>query len=140
MDYNSQQMAITPCQIGRMHMTIADTNEAARKIVKPEWCIKDEVPYIVKDTINWKGWRDIKKSLIIAKGGVLQVCCRLGMPKNSSIVVKPGGHLILKDVTIHNDCGNEWEGIFVEEKGNKKGKLSQIGNVEVRNVRKKHDY
>jgi hypothetical protein len=134
MDYNSQQMAISPCQIGTIHKTIADTNDRARKLVIPDWCDHDKEPYIVKDKINWQGWRDIKKSLIIEKGGVLQVCCRLGMPQGSSIVVKPGGHLILKDVTIHNDCGHEWEGIFVESVGSKTGKITQIGKIEVRNV------
>jgi hypothetical protein len=134
MDYNSQQMAISPCQIGKIHMTIADTNQAARKLVIPDWCTKDDQPYVIRDTINWKGWRDIKKSLIIDDGGILQVCCRLGMPKNSSIIIRPGGHLILKDVTIHNDCGHQWQGIFIESKGNKKGKISQIGNIEVRDI------
>jgi hypothetical protein len=134
MDYNSQQMAISPCQIGRIHMAIADTNNDARRLVIPDWCQPDDEPYIVRDKINWQGWRDIKKSLIIEDGGILQVCCRLGMPRGSSIVIKPGGHLILKDVTLHNDCGDTWNGLFIESKGGKKGRLTEIGRVEIRNV------
>ncbi len=134
MDYNSSQMAISPCQIGRMHMNIADTLNRQRKLVIPEWCKMDPQPFIIRDSISWLGFRDIKKSIIIEKGGVLKVCCRLGMPKGSSITVKIGGTLILEDVTLHNDCNEEWYGIYTEKRGRKKGNVIKKGMVNIKNV------
>jgi hypothetical protein len=134
MDYNSQQMAISPWQIGRMHMAISDTTSSKRKMVIPDWCKLESSPIIIRDSINWLGFRDVNKSIIIEKGGVLKVCCRLGMPKESSILVKVGGTLILENVTLHNDCGHEWLGIIVEKKGSKKGKVITTGFAELRNV------
>jgi hypothetical protein len=132
MDYNSQQMAITPCQIGKIRMRIADTLSSERKLVFPDWCIKDTTAdIIIKDKVSWLGGKDVNKSIIIEKGGILHIGCRLGMPKNSFIQVNLGGTLILENIAIHNDCNQKWDGIFVEKKGSKKGLITEIGIVKL---------
>jgi hypothetical protein len=136
MDYNSQQMAISPCQIGKVHMVMNDTSASERKMVIPDWCKLDSKIIHVRDTINWLGWRDVDKSIVIEKGGVLKVCCRLGMPENSSITVKIGGTLILDDVTLHNDCNKTWKGILVEKKGRETGIVKEQGIVKIYDVLK----
>jgi hypothetical protein len=136
MDYNSEQIAITPCQIGMIHMRIADTLASERKLVIADWCVKDTAIIHVRDTMEWLGGRDINKSIVVHKGGLLKVCCRLGMAKNSSITVELGGKLILEEVTIHNDCNEMWEGIFVEKKGKTMGFIEEVGMVKILDIQR----
>jgi hypothetical protein len=48
--------------------------------------------------------------------------------------VKPGGILRLKDITLHNDCGDEWQGIEVQSLGKKKGMIYKSGKVKILNT------
>lgn len=135
MDYNSQQMAWTPCQIGKVHLRMNDTLSTQRKLLIKDWCQLDTSSNIViTDSINWLGYRDVNKNIVIESGGILKVCCRLGMPGDSYIYVKPGGKLILEEVTVHNDCGHQWKGIYIGSHGDKKGMLEKVGKVEVIDV------
>jgi hypothetical protein len=135
MDYNSQQIAWTPCQIGKIHLRMNDTLSSQRKLLIKDWCKLDTSSNIViTDSIDWLGYRDVNKSIIIEKGGVLKVCCRLGMPRDSYIHVKPGGKLILEEVTLHNDCGHTWQGIFIEVQGKEMGLLEKVGRVDIVDV------
>lgn len=132
MDYNNSQMAWSPCQIGKVHLRMSDTLSTQRKLVIKDWCKLDTSSNIViADSIDWLGYRDVNKSIIIEKGGRLKVCCRLGMTKDSYIYIKPGGKLILEEVTLHNDCGHSWQGIFVGNFGNESGKLEKVGRVDI---------
>lgn len=135
MDYNSEMMALTPCQIGRIHMKMSDTLAAPRKFVVPWWCENDtSKTYVITDTVSWLGGRDLDASVVIEKGGSLKVCCRLGMPKGSSILVKTGATLILEEVTLHNDCGENWEGVKIEKKGKESGMVIERGRVVIVDV------
>ena len=135
MDYNSEMMALTPCQIGRVHMKMSDTLAAPRKFVIPWWCQNDtSKTYVIRDTVEWLGGRDIDASVVIEKGGSLKVCCRLGMPQASSILVKAGGTLILEEVTLHNDCGHQWHGIQIETIGKESGQIKEFGRVVIADV------
>ncbi len=134
MDYNSEQMALSPCQIGMIQMRIADTMASERKLVIADWCMKDTTLIHVRDTIEWLGGRDINKSIVVHQHGLLKVCCRLGMAKNTSITIQPGGKLILEEVTLHNDCNEKWQGILIEKKGKSIGMIEEIGSVKVQDV------
>lgn len=136
MDYNNRQNAITPCQIGKMRLKMSDENAFQRGLVKKTWCTYDgNNPILIKDQREWLGARDVNTDIIIGKGASLKVCCRLAMPKDSRIVVKAGGTLILSDIKLHNDCGEEWAGIFIETEGKLEGKLIKKGKVEILNVK-----
>jgi Metallo-peptidase family M12B Reprolysin-like len=132
MDYNSEQMAISPCQIGNIHMRIADTSSTQRKLVFDDWCNFDASSKIeINENTEWLGGRDLNKSIVINAGATLKICCRLGMPQNSNILVKIGGKLVLEEITLHNDCGHQWQGILIEKKGNKTGLVEKIGSVKI---------
>ena len=135
MDYNNSQMAITPCQLGKIHKKIADTSSFQRRLVVPTWCQLDESnPIVINKEVSWLGARDVSRNIVIENGGHLTICCRLSMPKGSSITVKSGGKLTLQDITLHNDCGDTWRGIFVEENKDLKGEVEEIGKVKILNV------
>lgn len=135
MDYNSSQMAITPCQLGRVHKSIAMLNSTTRKVVRPDWCIKDhtKIYKINRDTI-WAGAIDLNKDLLITTGNSLTIKCRLSMPSGGKIIVEPGATLHLDGCKLHNDCGYDWEGIQVLKNKNQSGKIVYTGTVKIENA------
>lgn len=125
MDYNNSQMAITPCQIGRMRYALASEYSPQRPLLTFDFCKKDVQNQIVIDrVVEWKGEKDVNKDIIIKKGGKLTLCCRLSLPEDGEIFVEPGGELILNKVKIHNACDYEIGGIVIGSKGGEKGKVT----------------
>lgn len=116
MDYNAYQIALTPCQIGRIQMTFANEKSPVRRCLQPTWCTgKPEHDLVIRDSVAWTGARDLEGKLTIAPGGSLYLSCRLSLPAGGSITVQPGGRLWLDGARLHNACGREWNGIFVQQ-------------------------
>ena len=116
-------------------MRIADTLSHQRKCVVADWCTNDTSQlFVIKDTVQWFGARDVNRSIVIENGGVLKVCCRLSLPKDAYIKVKTGGKLILEEVVLHNDCDQKWKGIIIERKGKESGIVEEWGRVEILDV------
>lgn len=124
MDYNAHQSAWTPCQIGKIHRNLSKLSSRQRKLLVRTWCeLKEEKTITITDTIVWKGAKDLEGHLIIENGGVLQIHCRVSLPKGAKITVRPTGKLILANAWLHNDCGEEWAGIEVQQEGKQKGQV-----------------
>lgn len=125
MDYNGYQKAFTPCQIGQMHARIGDLESKARGWINPKWCepwYGQEIH--ITDTINWLGNRDFRKKIRIKNGGVLRINARIHFSRNAGIFIESGGLLQLgPKAWLHNDCGQQWDGIQQEGEGRKKGRL-----------------
>ncbi len=118
MDYNNSQMAITPCQLGRIHQLISRVGSLQRDITIHDWCrYRPHDPIVVSESIIVPGARDVNRDIIIKAGASLWLKCRLSLAKSSSIVVENGGQLILDQAHLHNACGDLWEGIKVEKGG-----------------------
>lgn len=116
MDYNAYQVALSPCQIGRVQAGLADENSPIRRCLVPNWCsLQAGADVVVSDSMSWTGARDLEGHLTIADGGALRLSCRLSMPAGARITVQPGGRLWLDGCRIHNACGKNWSGIFVQE-------------------------
>lgn len=122
MDYNAYQVALSPCQIGRIQAGLADENSRVRKCLIPNWCsLQPGADVVIADSVSWTGARDLEGHLTIATGGALRLSCRLSMPAGARITVQPGGRLWLDGCRIHNACGKNWSGIFVQEINGQKG-------------------
>ncbi len=136
MDYNAFQHALSPCQIGKMHANIAREYSNARKFILPTWCeLKADKTITIQDSIVWKGAKDLEGHLIIANSGQLAVNCRLSLPKNAKISIEPTGKLVLNpDAKLHNACGDQWQGIEIQEKGKQKGALVIIGDPVIADI------
>ncbi|HPN72209.1 MAG TPA: hypothetical protein PLZ32_21945, partial [Saprospiraceae bacterium] len=135
MDYNNSQMALTPCQIGRVRKIMSDEKTFQRKLLRPDWCIpKENLTLEVHDTLIFKGARDFTGNIVVKSGAYLHLCCRVSMPEGSTITVEPGATLVLDHIKINNSCGFKWQGIKVGKKGRKVGKVIEIGNVQIANV------
>ncbi|MEM9889159.1 MAG: reprolysin-like metallopeptidase, partial [Bacteroidota bacterium] len=135
MDYNAWQLAITPCQIGRVHRMMSTLNSRPRKLLVPTWCeLQPEKSVYIQDTTVWRSARDLEGHLFIEAGGILEISCRLSLPKNAKIVIAPGGKLILNYAKIHNACGDQWEGIEIQERSKEKGAIELIGTVQLEDM------
>lgn len=114
MDYNNDQRAITPCQLGIYHRTIHDIKSKQRKLVVERWCnYEPDNPIIITEPTHWIGNKDLSRDIIVESGARLTLSCRISMAESAKIIVKDGGHLILDNVRLHNDCGQLWGGIEV---------------------------
>lgn len=131
MDYVALRNSWSPCQIGRVHKKMSMISYTRkRNLLEPTWCELQEDKHIyITDKIDWECHKDIEGNITIERGGELQLFCRLSLPKGAVITVKAGGKLILNGCHLHNACGDEWKGIRIEEKGDKKGKVEIVGDV-----------
>ncbi len=136
MDYNAYQNAWTPCQIGKIHYRMAQENAPQRRFLQPNWCtLHDEAHLFIRDTVEWRGAKDLEGHLTIKPGGVLTINCRLSLPAFAKITIEPAGTLILNEnARLHNACGDRWEGIEIQQLGNQKGQVIFIGNPKIENT------
>lgn len=135
MDYNSLQLAFTPCQIGKIHKSLYYAEGRNRRFVIKDHCrYQASKSLIVSDSLMLDRAFDCKGDVIVKSGGYLRISCRLHMPENGMIIVEPGATLDLNGCRIHNDCGKQWEGIAVEQKNGKKGKVFFRENTKIEDV------
>ena len=136
MDYNALQNAWSPCQIGRVQYRMAREGSRQRKYLVPNWCELNEDRHIfIRDSIDWDCSKDLEGHLTIESGGHLTMRCRTSLPKGAKIIVHPGGKLTLDNTRLHNACGEEWEGIEIQEQGNIKGEVVFRGDPKLENMK-----
>jgi len=129
MDYNAGKCALTPCQIGKMHLRLSTEGRKVRNYLEPRFCKFDgRNSVIITDSLHWAGAKDMRGDVTIANGGVLKVSCRVSMPELGQITVMPGGKLILNNNKFHNACGYEWKGIKVYKQKKKMGEVILNGD------------
>jgi hypothetical protein len=130
MDYGYLQHALSPCQIGKVHKTMSNWRSPKRKLLDPVWCqLKEDSTIVIRDSIDWKCDKDVEGHIIIEAGAQLTLHCRLSLPSGAKIVVKPGAKLVLDDCWLHNDCGEQWQGIEIQQSKNKQGEVVTLGNT-----------
>lgn len=135
MDYRSQQLSVTPCQIGKMHWRMSTPRAEGRRFLEPLWCIRDTTKTIfIKDSIAWFAQKDLEGDLVVESGASLRLGCRTSIPPGGKIVVRPNATLILENAQLHNDCGETWKGIEIQKSKNGAGKVISIGNVRIEDV------
>lgn len=136
MDYNSNQKAWTPCQLGRVHRKMCQEAARARKMLIPTWCeLKIDHSVFIEENTVWDGAHDLEGHLVVLSGNTLRIGCRLSMPKGARIIVEEGATLILDRARLHNACGDTWEGIEIRERGEQKGRVQVIGEVRFENMK-----
>lgn len=135
MDYNGSQMAITPCQLGRIHKNISKERSLQRDLVQEDWCqyIPND-PIIVDRDMEIKGARDIRRDVLILPGATLKIQCRLSLAASSKIMVSPGAKLILNHARLHNSCGDTWQGIELIKEGDLSGEVLYYGDNSIENT------
>ena len=136
MDYNAQQNAWTPCQIGRIHARLSDPNSRQRKWLNPNWCQPwPGKEIVIEDQIVWNGARDLRKTIRIKNGARLRINARTHFARTTKIIVEAGGQLELgSEAYLHNICGQEWAGIVKEGDGGHIGIVLLEDGARIENV------
>lgn len=135
MDYNAWQIALTPCQIGRVMRNVANPSSRIRKFARADWCTYNpDATITIQDSVHWSAPKDLAGDVVIMDGAVLQLSCRLSLPEGARVIVSPSGRLILDDCHIHNVCGGQWEGIEILLRGKESGIVEVYGNPRIENV------
>ncbi len=131
MDYNANMSALTPCQVGRVHMT-ALTRSNKRNLLIKDWCKLNDFKSInIKKDFIWNSCKTLQGNLTIHDGARLVMRCETSLANGATITVHPGGELVLQGARLYNDCEGQWEGIKVLHKGKQKGKVTYLGNANI---------
>ncbi len=133
MDYNSQQVALTPCQIGRVLKNVHKEGSKARKLVVPYWCNYDSTMSVtVREDLEWRGNYDLAGDLTIESGVTLKLYGRMSLPAGAKIVVMPGAKLIVDNGQLHQACGASWQGVeLVSDDDGLSGELVLVAGATV---------
>jgi hypothetical protein len=127
MDYNAYQIALTPCQIGRVHRVLSDEKSALRRCVVPTWLRRNPAhDVVIRDSVVWNGARDLEGNLTVAAGGALRIACRLSLPEGARLTVEPGGRLWLDGARLHNAGKRPWKGLHLPKKRGKRGMVRSL--------------
>jgi hypothetical protein len=136
MDYNAHEAALTPCQIGKILMNMSREGAIQRNMLQPQWCNFDSAVHIsITDSIRWNASMDLQGNVIVRRNALLEVGCRISLPKGAHIWVEPGARLVLlPDARLHNACGDMWEGIQLMKEKKNSGSLFMMEGAVVENV------
>lgn len=118
--------ALTQCQIGRIHSTIANSKPAWIKYSDENGNIVDEpqpvcsstIPEIViqsGEDIDWNSPRNLKSGVVVKTGAKLTITCDIGFPEDAGVIVEPGGRLEVLGAKLYSNCeATFWKGISIE--------------------------
>jgi hypothetical protein len=124
MDYNQWRTAWTPCQLGKVHSNFSRRQGWTRPLLRRNWCVRNPgFDLRIADAQEWWGERDLLGHIDLLPGSRLTLHCRVSIPAGARITVHPGATLILDGAELHNDCGLPWEGVFIQRKGRRKGRV-----------------
>lgn len=136
MDYSALQNAWSPCQIGRILYRMSILDSRHRRFLQPNWCtLHEDRNIVIQDTVEWHSHKDLEGHLTIAPGGKLTIGCRVALPADAKITVQPGGELVLDHCRLFNDCGETWEGIEIQQQGERKGRVVALGQPVIENAK-----
>lgn len=125
MDYNNQQMALTPCQIGKIQANIVYQSHI-KNLLLNTWCEPkyfDDVIVSRNTEVVWNCQKLLEGNIILKPGSRLTINCPLSMPKNSRIVVKKRALLTINNTYLQNDCNLPWKGIFIDSDKKNQGQV-----------------
>ena len=117
MDYNANQNALSPCQIGLIHMGLSWDHMPSRKFVVKRWCeyIADSTITInAGDSVSWNVPKDLEGDIWLKKKSVLVINQRINLAPGAVIRLTKSSKLFLGEKgIIKSDCGKDWGGFIV---------------------------
>ena len=136
MDYNAHEAALTPCQIGKVLLNMGRIGSIQRNMLEPRWCHLDTTATImISDSVRWEGSVDLEGRLIIGPGAKLEIGCRVSLPAEATIIIHPGGKLVvLSSGKLHNSCGDTWGGIQLMKEKKSSGSLILMEGAVIENT------
>lgn len=101
---------LSPLQIGRIHRTL-HLNQQTRKLA----CGFNSNDYLISNNEEWDFDMKIYNNLRIKAGQTLTIKCKVYMVPEAKIIIENTGKLIIDGgiIDVANECGNKWEGIYL---------------------------
>lgn len=124
MDSNADLDALTPCQIGIMQRSLAESDRPERCFQDDSHCKSQGLPPVrIRDSVYWCRETDVVSDIVIGKNAVLVITNKVSMPEGGRILIEKNGQLILRGdkAVIKNACGYSWQGIF-----SRSGRMDQV--------------
>lgn len=136
MDYNGDQAAVTPCQIGKILLNMAKPGSIQRNVLLPLWCTLDtSLTITVNDSVRWSASLDLRNNVVVASNATLEIDCRVSIPEGGGITIQPGGKLVLRSgAKLHNVCGDIWNGIKIVRERKNTGRLFLMEGAIIENT------
>lgn len=137
MDYNAHAGAWTPCQIGTVHYNLSNKKNRVRPLLKKLWCNLDSTKTITirkGENIEWNSAKDLEHNIVVENDASLTIRCRVSIPPNGKIIVKPEGKLTLEGAILENDCEQTWKGIEVWKTQTDEGEVVMINDAKITNA------
>lgn len=134
MDYNNQQSALTPCQLGKVYYNFMKPNSRQRKFLEPNWCdYHPDAPVTIHsgEKVEWISARDLESDLILESGSELTISCRTAFPAKAKVIVHPAAKLVLDGAILTNVCDETWEGVEVWRQGKSKGEVLLLNGARI---------
>lgn len=127
--------SITPLQMGRMHRNLMVAN-----IAKYAWGY-DPVPYTLAQSETWDFPVKFYQDIVVPAGRTLTVKCELHMVPEASIIVEPGGRLVIDGGVVKHAlfAPDPWQGVQIwgnslqSQAEGSGGYLLHQGLVEIKN-------
>jgi hypothetical protein len=127
-DGQEHRCALTPCQVGRIHWTLSNsdiglerflvsTNPDVYSMTPSGYCDISEPDLVIPSGYNveWEFPRQIRSNVLVKSGGKLTVRCDVGLPRDATITVEKQGQLTVVGARLYNNCdGEHWQGIIVQ--------------------------
>ncbi|MBC8486607.1 MAG: T9SS type A sorting domain-containing protein [Bacteroidetes bacterium] len=105
---NKSNCYISPKQAGQMHRALAVTS--TRRFVEK---VKSDIPLVISNDETWDFDIRLYRDVIIEPEVELTLACKLIMPYEGKIIVKPNAKLIIDDAVITTIDDEQWQGIEV---------------------------
>lgn len=129
----SKNLPFLHAKLGIVHCTgelhVASIN---RGIWKSEMIRSESTPPLewnITTNTTWNGRMNLFSTLVVESGVTLTVTGKIVVFGDQKIIVKPGGQLKLDGGTITSECGDMWQGIYVQGDRTKKQTNSNQGYV-----------
>ncbi len=120
---------LSPKQIAKIELATALSS--LRRYVKD--CPYSSVPKLITSNETWDFDIKFYSDIIIQPGVTLTMKCKLLMPDEAKIFIKPGGRLEIDGGTITSGCGLMWGGIEVQGDATKTQTSANQGYLVMKN-------
>lgn len=110
--HGSPHNYLQPSEIGKMHRNLRLTN--IRDFLTHDVYVSN--PMVIEGDhvmdMDFKSYEDF----IIASGATLEVSCPISFPQQASLIIQPGGRLVIGEGTVSGrNTSEEWMGVVVQQ-------------------------
>lgn len=130
MSYSGAKLNFNYLQLAHMHQLLSGGSRTAMLCE----CIRDVSRDVtISENQTWISGKVFGGNVEIPSGVTLTIKCKVNMPKDGTIIIHPGGKVIIDGGICTNSCGYYWNGFEVWGQSAERQLASLQGTLELRN-------